>query len=262
MYLGIQAYWRRFPWAGGTWRGYVHSANDLRYCDGFKRRGVARHPLDVSSSSRQFSAMPPKHNFGGRDRELQRSMPWADIDNYAFSHLHPASRSNFESLEHTLKVSKENGFPPMHAGPAYAKFLSLQCRAKHALEVGTLAGYSAIWLATQNPDLKISTIEYNPQHAKIARENLERAGVADRVTVYEGAGVDVLPRLHAEIKAGVLEPIGFAFIDADKPNNWTYFDWAVKMSRKGVCIIIDNQIRRGFLLIEEFQDEPHVAGGR
>ncbi|KAI9728607.1 MAG: hypothetical protein M1834_007635 [Cirrosporium novae-zelandiae] len=191
--------------------------------------------------------------------------PWAAIDEYVFSNLHPHSRPNNSALTQTLEASKQGGLPPIFSSRIFGKFLALQCRlaqAKHALEVGTLGGYSAVWLATQNPGLRVSTIEYDAHHAEVARKNIEEAGVSDRVTVYVGVGVEVLPQLFAKIEEGSLERIGFTFIDADKINNYTYFDWAVKMSRSGACIIVDNMLARGQLLNSEARGDGHVQGAR
>lgn len=137
-------------------------------------------------------------------------------------------------------------------------------RVTHALEVGTLGGYSAIWLATSNPNLKVTTIEYNAHHYAVAIANIQAAGVADRVEVILGAGMDVLPKLFAEIEAGERERFGFAFIDADKLNNWNYFDWAVKMSKKGACVVVDNIVSKGRLAMgeEEAKRNEMVRGAR
>ena len=134
----------------------------------------------------------------------------------------------------------------------------------HALEVGTLGGYCAIWLATSNPSLTVTTIENNAHHAAIARANIHAAGVADRVDVILGAGMDVLPMLHGEIEAGKRERFGFAFIDADKLNNWNYFDWAVRMSVRGACVVVDNVVAKGRLAMgeEEAGRNEMVRGAR
>lgn len=189
---------------------------------------------------------------------------WIDIDHYSLTHLHPPSRPNIEALNKALDVSDENDLPSIQIAPSYGKFLALQCRltgAKHALELGTLGGYSAIWLATENPNLHVSTVEFNRKHAQVARQNIKKAGVEDRVTVYQGPGTEVVPKLLAEIEAGKLERIGFTFIDADKLNNWTYFDLAVKMSVPGAAIVIDNMSGNGRLHDEKY-DSVHARGGR
>ncbi len=134
---------------------------------------------------------------------------------------------------------------------------------RHALEVGTLGGYSAIWLATENPSMTVTTIESDPLHASVARANIAHAGVADRVTVVLGAGLTVLPRLHAEIESGQRERFGFTFIDADKLNNYNYFDWAVRMSVPGACVCVDNIVSKGKLAAEgEAAGNEMVRGAR
>ena len=134
----------------------------------------------------------------------------------------------------------------------------------HALEVGTLGGYAAIWLATENPTLRVTTVEANPQHAAVARDNIRAAGVADRVDVVLGAGLDVLPKLLDEIRAGARERFGFTFIDADKLNNYNYFDLAVQMSSgPRACICVDNIISKGRLAMEgEAAGNEMVRGAR
>ena len=146
------------------------------------------------------------------------------------------------------------------------KFFALQCRmlgVTHALEVGTLGGYSAIWLATENPNLHVTTIEFDPHHAEVARANIADAGVADRIEVILGAGLEVLPQLWEEIRAGKREKVGFTFIDADKLNNWNYFDWAVKMSVPRACVVVDNVVSKGKLAMEsEAAGNDMVRGAR
>lgn len=134
---------------------------------------------------------------------------------------------------------------------------------RHALEVGTLGGYSAIWLATENPAMSVTSIEYDATHAAVARQNIANAGVADRVKVLLGKGVDVLPRLYEEIESGQRERFGFAFIDADKLNNYTYFDWAVKMCVPRACVVVDNIVSKGKLaMAEEAEGNAMVRGAR
>ena len=191
---------------------------------------------------------------------------WTSIDAYTMSHLHPPSRPNHGPLTRALQTSAKNGLPDHQLPPPHGKFLALQCRmlgARHALEVGTLGGYSAIWLATTNPSLTVTTVEFDPAHAALARDNIRAAGVADRVDLILGPGADVLPRLHAEIEAGTRDRFAFAFIDADKVNNWRYFDWAVRMSVPGACIVVDNVVAKGKLAVaSEAEVDELVRGGR
>lgn len=98
---------------------------------------------------------------------------------------------------------------------------------KHVLEVGSLGGYSAIWMASEDPNLPITSIEFNPRHADVTRQNIEAAGVSSQIKVILGAGMDILPKIYDEIQAGKREKLGFTFIVADKLNTRKYYDWAV-----------------------------------
>jgi predicted O-methyltransferase YrrM len=189
---------------------------------------------------------------------------WGKVDTYALAHSHPASRPNTAALENALTASREAGLPDISLSAAQGKFLALHCRAAgvaHALEVGTLGGYSAIWLASENPALRLTTVEYNPLHVEVARRNIEAAGLADRVEVVHGAGVDVLARLRDEVRAGARPPFGFVFIDADKENNWNYFKLAKEMVKPNSVICVDNVVRRGGLADPE-NTEPYVLASR
>jgi caffeoyl-CoA O-methyltransferase len=129
--------------------------------------------------------------------------------------------------------------------------LALLCNAKNILELGTLAGYSTIWMARALPkDGKLISLEYDPKHAAVAQENIERAGVAGQVQIKTGKALDILPQLHAE-GAG---PFDMIFIDADKPPYADYFEWALKLSRPGTLIVADNVIRDGKVLDENSAD--------
>lgn len=136
------------------------------------------------------------------------------------------------------------GLPPIEVSAAQGKFLMLIARiagARRILEIGTLGGFSTAWLARALPDGgELITCEYEPRHAEVARANLAVAGLADRVTVRVGAALDTLPAL-----AG---PFDLFFLDADKVNNPAYLDWAVKLSRPGSVIVVDNVVRGGSVL--------------
>jgi predicted O-methyltransferase YrrM len=135
--------------------------------------------------------------------------------------------------------------PPISVSPLQGKLLHLLARihgSTRILEIGTLGGYSTIWLARAlPPDGRLITLELEARHADIARANLERAGVAGRVEIRLGAALETLPRLAAE-KRG---PFDLVFIDADKENTPGSFDWALKLTRKGSVIIVDNVVRKG-----------------
>lgn len=189
----------------------------------------------------------------------------AAVDAYTFPKLHPTSRPNSRALEDTLTASRAAGLPPYMLAPAQGKFLALHCRASnvtHALEVGTLGGYSAIWIASENPQLRLTTIEYNPRHVDVARKNIERAGLADRVEVVHGAGVDVLARLGDDISQGRRPKFDFVFIDADKPNNWNYFRLAKNLVRPNSIICVDNIVGRNGELADRSDRHSDVQGSR
>ncbi|MGN7782279.1 O-methyltransferase [Mycolicibacterium sp. 22603] len=147
------------------------------------------------------------------------------------------------------------GMPAIEVSAQHGKLLSLYARltgARRALEIGTLAGYSTIWLARGvGPQGSVVTLEYEPRHAQIARQNLERAGVADRVEVIVGAALDTLPTLQG--------PFDLFFIDADKENNPAYLEAAIALSEPGALIIVDNIARGGRVLDPDPQDRQAIA---
>ncbi|KAL9047009.1 MAG: hypothetical protein Q9214_000306 [Letrouitia sp. 1 TL-2023] len=195
--------------------------------------------------------------------EWEHDTRWTDIDNYTLSHLHPSSRPNHKSLSRTLEYSGAKNLPDIGCPIVQGKFFAMQCRmlgVTHSLEVGTLGGYSAIWLLTENPQLRVTTVEFNEYHAKTAADNFEAAGVADRVEIIVGAGAEVLPKLLQEVEQGKRERFGFTFIDADKLNNWTYLDLAVKMSVPRACIVVDNVVAHGRLV--DAQGDVMAEGAR
>jgi predicted O-methyltransferase YrrM len=134
--------------------------------------------------------------------------------------------------------------PPISVSPPQGRFLHLLARAvgaRRILEVGTLAGYSAIWLARAlPPDGRLVTLESSPHHAEVARANVEAAGLASVVTVLVGPALESLPSLTG--------PFDLVFIDADKTNNVAYLDWAVRLGRPGTVIVLDNVVRSGAIL--------------
>ena len=190
---------------------------------------------------------------------------WTAVDAYSFAHLHPSTRStpSTGALTHALTTSAAHGLPDIAVSASQGKYLQLQARlvkARHVLEVGTLGGYSALWLAHASADVRIVSVEVDAHHAAIARENLAHAGVANRVEVRVGAGVDVLPRIREEVEMGTQGKFQLVFIDADKENNWNYVDVAIGMCEPGACIIVDNVVRKGQLAVES--DDPRIAGAR
>ncbi len=147
-------------------------------------------------------------------------------------------------LDAALADSAAAGLPPIEVSPQSAQLLGLLVRiagARRVLEIGTLGGYSTICLARAvGPGGSVITLEYEPRHADIARRNLERAGVADRVQILVGAALDTLPTLSGEFD--------LVFIDADKENNVAYVQAAVDLGRPGTVIVVDNIIRDGRVL--------------
>ncbi len=182
---------------------------------------------------------------------------WTAVDQYINNLVIPPDAA----LEATLEASVAAGLPPINVTPAHGKMLHLLARAQGArriLEIGTLAGYSTIWLARAlPPDGRLITLESDPQHAGIARANIARAGLEDRIDVRLGAALDTLPRL-AEERQG---PFDFTFIDADRPNLPEYFAWALTLSRRGSLIIVDNVVRKGGV-IDAASEDPNIKGVR
>jgi predicted O-methyltransferase YrrM len=165
------------------------------------------------------------------------------------------------ALEAALQASTEAGLPAINVAPTQGKLLHLLARIRGAraiLEIGTLGGYSTIWMARAlPPDGRLVTLEIDPQHAEVARANIARAGLAQRVEVRLGRALDVLPMLAAE-GAG---PFDLIFIDADKANIPAYFKWALQLSRPGSLIVVDNVVREG-AVIESDSPDPSVQGVR
>src|SRR6266545_3422567 len=165
---------------------------------------------------------------------------WSEVDQYLTGQLVPPD----PALEAALAAGDAAGLPPINVAPNQGKLLYLLAKlrgARRILEVGTLAGYSAIWLARALPeDGQLITIEVDPKHAEVARQSLAGAGLADRAEVRLGAALDVLPSLSG--------PFDLVFIDADKQNNVHYFDHALRLSTPGTVIIVDNVVRGGAIV--------------
>lgn len=164
-------------------------------------------------------------------------------------------------LEAALEASHAAGLPPINVAPNQGKLLHLLARALGAhniLEVGTLGGYSTIWLARAlDEGGRLVTLELESRHADVAQANFDRAGLADRVILRRGPAVDSLAELVSE-GAG---PFDLVFIDADKPSNPEYFEWALRLTRPGSVILVDNVIRDGAVIDAGAQD-PAVRGTR
>jgi len=164
-------------------------------------------------------------------------------------------------LEAALKASTDAELPAINVSPAQGKFLQLLARihgARTILEIGTLGGYSTLWLARALPvGGKVVTLELDLKHAEVARANFVRAGLAGVVELRMGKALDTLPQLAAE-KRG---PFDLIFIDADKVSIPEYFTWALKLSRRGTVIIVDNVIRKG-AVADATTTDPSVQGVR
>lgn len=180
---------------------------------------------------------------------------WKAVDHYAVSSLIPED----PMLDAVLKTNKAASLPEIDVSPAQGALLSLLVRihgAKKILEIGTLGGYSTIWMARALPKGgKLVTIEYDPHHARTAQSNIARAGFGDIVDVRVGRALGVLPELTGEA------PFDFIFIDADKPNNAQYVEWAIKLGRPGTVVIVDNVVRDG-QVIQEYSEDANVRGAR
>src|ERR1700759_3254603 len=149
------------------------------------------------------------------------------------------------ALAAAVESSNAAGLPKIAVSAQQGKFLSLLAgaiQARRILEIGTLGGFSTIWLARgAGPDGRVTTLEYEPKHAEVARANIDRADVGDRVELIVGAALDTLP----SVTGG---PFDLVFIDADKENNPGYLEWAVKLTHPGSVIVVDNVIREGAIL--------------
>ena len=165
----------------------------------------------------------------------------ADVDDF----LDSTVLDDDPVLSAVLEASDAAGLPKIAVSSQQGKFLSLLAAAigaRRILEIGTLGGFSTIWLARgAGPDGRVTTLEYEPKHAEVARANIDRAGLGDRVEVLVGAALDTLP----SVTGG---PFDLVFIDADKENNPSYLEWAVKLTRPGSVIVVDNVIREGAIL--------------
>lgn len=166
---------------------------------------------------------------------------WRAVDQYLAGLLVPHD----EALSATLNANAKAGLPAIDVTPLQGKLLHILARAIGAskiLEIGTLGGYSTIWLARALPqEGKVITLEADPGHVAVARSNIERAGLADRIELRQGGAADALPQLLAEGRG----PFDMIFIDADKVSNAEYLQWALRLSRPGTLIIVDNVVRGG-----------------
>ena len=182
---------------------------------------------------------------------------WARVDRYFEDLLVPTD----SALDAALAAGAAAGLPAHSVSPQQGKLLYLLARirgARNMLEIGTLGGYSAIWMARALPsDGRLITLEANPKHAEVARASLVRAGLSRLVDVRVGPALETLPRLAGEGRG----PFDFIFIDADKQNNAQYLAWALRLASRGSLIIGDNVVRDGAVIDSESAD-PSVQGVR
>jgi predicted O-methyltransferase YrrM len=182
---------------------------------------------------------------------------WTEVDAYITDMLVPSDAA----LDAALETSKAAGLPPIAVTPAQGKLLHILARlqgARRILEIGTLGGYSTIWLARALPvDGRLVTLEVNPEYARIAQANISRAGLDSIVDLRLGSALETLPQIAAE-GAGAFD---LTFIDADKQNIPKYFEFARKFSRPGNLIIVDNVVRDG-RVIDAKSHDPDIQGIR
>jgi predicted O-methyltransferase YrrM len=182
---------------------------------------------------------------------------WTAVDGYLADLLVPRD----EGLEAALEVGAAAGLPPHEVSPTQGKLLHLLARiqgARSILELGTLGGYSTIWLARALPDGgRLVTLEAEPRYAEVARGSVERAGLADVVELRVGPALETLPQLVEEGR----DPFDLVFLDADKSRNPDYLAWALRLTRRGSLIVADNVVRGGAVADAGSRD-PSVRGVR
>ncbi|QXV62403.1 O-methyltransferase [Amycolatopsis sp. TNS106] len=178
---------------------------------------------------------------------------WSEVDDYLSGVLIPSD----PALEGTRQASDEAGLPSIAVAPNQGKLLNLMARmigARSILEIGTLGGYSTIWLARAlPPEGRLVTLEFDPKHAEVARGNIEAAGLGGLVDVRVGKALDLLPSVEG--------PIDLAFIDADKVNNPAYFEASLELVRPGGVIVVDNVVRGG-AVTDAASEDPNIQGIR
>ncbi|MDT0571268.1 O-methyltransferase [Streptomyces sp. DSM 3412] len=188
---------------------------------------------------------------------MSESRTWDDVDAYFSTHLAP----NDEALAAALRDNEAAGLPAIDVAANQGKFLHLLALiqgARRILEIGTLGGYSTIWLARALPaDGRLISLEYSARHAEVACRNIARAGLGGLVEVRVGPALESLPKLTDENP----EPFDLVFIDADKANNPHYVEWALKLTRAGSVIVVDNVVRGG-RVADADSTEPDVRGTR
>lgn len=187
-------------------------------------------------------------------KKIRKKSPqqvWTEVDRYFADRL----LAHDANLDAVLAANHAAGLPAIDVSPLQGKFLELLIRisqARRVLEMGTLGGYSTLWMARALPDEgKLITLEFSPHHASVARSNLNAAGLGNRVEIRIGPASDSLKQLVSEN----VEPFDFIFIDADKQSYPEYLQWALKLSRIGTLIVADNVVRDGKVIDPKSKDE-------
>jgi len=199
----------------------------------------------------------PRRRSQTRPRKRKVEKRWKDVDHYFCDNL----LTDDPILASALEASDEAGLPAIAVSPNQGKLLQMLAEmigARSVLEVGTLGGYSTIWLARGLPaGGRVTTLEVDAKHAEVARKNFARAGFANKIEIRLGKALDTLPRLFTERRG----PFDLIFIDADKENIPAYFDWAMQLSRPGGLIVVDNVVRDGQVTNSRSTD-PSIQGVR
>ncbi|GIN86056.1 O-methyltransferase [Heyndrickxia sporothermodurans] len=182
---------------------------------------------------------------------MSNELIWDQVDQYFMEKLIPEDKA----LKQVLITNRELGIPEIDVSPTQGKLLYLFAKmkgARNVLEIGTLGGYSSIWLARALPESgKVYTLEMEQKYADIAKQNIKQAGCENKVEVIVGKALDTLPLL----KERGITPFDFIFIDADKQNNPQYLRWALKLSESGTIIVADNVVRNGEVIDANSKDE-------
>lgn len=182
---------------------------------------------------------------------------WSKVDRY----ISDALVKPDPALEAALAASEAAGLPAINVSPNHGKLLHILARlvnARAILEIGTLGGYSTIWMARAlQPGGRLITLEFDPKHAEVAKANIARAGLERVVDIRVGVALESLPAIAAE----QIGPFDLIFIDADKVSTPDYFQWALKLSRVGSLIVVDNVVRKGEVANAK-TDDPAVRGMR
>ncbi|MFE7166010.1 O-methyltransferase [Streptomyces sp. NPDC057616] len=188
---------------------------------------------------------------------MSESQLWQDVDDYFTTQLSP----NDDALVAAVRDSEAAGLPPVAVTAPQGKFLHLLAQiqgARTILEIGTLGGYSTIWLARALPeDGRLVSLEYSARHAEVATRNIARAGLDRIAEVRVGPALESLPKLADENPA----PFDLVFIDADKGNNPHYVEWALRLTRAGSLIVVDNVVRHG-RVADASSTDADVVGSR